>query len=143
MHDIHHGMVDIDKTIEFDARDSGTQEAPNVVASCPGERARLIGGVPVPTKAVRKTTDPAILDRIIVPDARKHVYEIFLKGNGVTDYGTVMPHGFHRAALPWVMELTLNGKRLRMAQWPNEDTAAKAAGAKGEGIDYGESVLPV
>lgn len=140
------GHYFLDETLAFDERDSGVPGAPNGMASYPGEQAHLVGGVQVPASALRKTTDEAILKRILSPVAREHIYEIDLKGQGITDYGKIIPHGFHRAVQPAPIELSIDGKRLRMAQWPNEDDTDKAgrgAGSEARDIHYIKMPRPV
>ncbi len=140
------GNYFVSKTLEFNQKDSGTPDHPYTLTSHPGERARLIGGVPVSSNAVKKTIDEAILNRIISHAAREYIYEIDLKTQGITNYGKIRPRGFGRAVQPNTLELTINGKRLRMAQWPNEDDVDKngrGAGSDAKDIHYIKMPNPI
>ncbi|MFC7622122.1 right-handed parallel beta-helix repeat-containing protein [Microlunatus sp. GCM10028923] len=105
--------------------DSGTASAPVVYRSYPGETARLSGGTDLDRADFAPETDPAVLDRIIDPDARAKVLKFDLAGHGLTDYGEVSRHGYWKASelskLP-PMELYVDDKAMTLARWPNEGT---------------------
>ena len=110
-------------TLELTAEDSGTAEAPLVFASAPGETATFFGGTALRREWFTPVTNPAVLERIISSDARGKLLQCNLTAHGITDYGELSRHGFHKANLRKTppAELYLNGQRLTRARWPNPD----------------------
>ncbi len=110
-------------TFELTAEDSGTAAAPIVYASAPGETAALFGGTPLRRDWFTPATDPAVLARIICTEARGKVLRCDLKAHGISDYGELSRHGFHKANLGRTppVELYVNGERLMRSRWPNPD----------------------
>lgn len=69
----------------FGAEDSGTENAPIVYRGYPGEKAKLIGGITIPTGKLEKTDDAALLEKVINKGARDNIYEINLKSLGLEE----------------------------------------------------------
>ncbi len=117
---IHRRMA----TFELTAEDSGTADAPIVYASAPGEVATLFGGTPLQREWFTPVSDAALLERVISAETRGRLLQYDLKAAGITDYGELSRHGFHKANLlrktPPVM-LYVGGKRMTLARWPNPD----------------------
>ena len=110
-------------TFELTAEDSGTPEAPIVYASTPGETATLFGGTALQRDWFELTRDTAVLERVINTDARGKLLQCRLKAHGITEYGELSRHGFHKANLGKTppAELYVNGERMMRARWPNPD----------------------
>ena len=111
-------------TFELAAEDSGAPGAPIVYASTSGETATLFGGTPLQREWFTPVTAPAVLERVISPEARGKLLQCDLKGQGITDYGELSRHGYYKAnrlrKTPPVM-LYVGGKRMTLARWPNPD----------------------
>ncbi|MBU0609354.1 MAG: right-handed parallel beta-helix repeat-containing protein, partial [Armatimonadetes bacterium] len=69
--------------------------------------------------------DEALLQRVISPEARPRLLQADLRAHGLTDYGELSRHGFHKANTGKTppLELYLGGRRLTRARWPNPDEA--------------------
>lgn len=115
------GVYRQEKSLEFDARDSGTASHPVVWKSAPGEMARIIGGIVLPAASVKRVEDTAILNRIISPETRNEVLQIDLAALGVTNSGRIGPRGFGRPNIPAPVELIVAGKVMPIACWPQPD----------------------
>jgi Right handed beta helix region len=113
------GIYRLEQTLDFNAADSGTAEAPVIWKAAPGEKVRIVGGLVVPPDAIQRVTDPAILHRVISVKARSHLLEIDLSALGIKDYGQVGPRGFRRPYLPAPLELFIGDKPMPLASWPN------------------------
>ncbi len=74
----------LEQTI-FGAEDSGEENAPIVYRGYPGEDAKLIGGITIPTAGLKKTTDTALLDRVIDEKAKSNIYEVNLETLGLKE----------------------------------------------------------
>lgn len=104
------------RSVVFEPRDGGRPGAPVTNRACPGERVRLLGGVPLTRwEPVR---DPAILARL-PPEARPHVRVADLKAAGIADFGRFTRRGFGLTAPAAHLELFCGGKPMTVAQWPN------------------------
>jgi hypothetical protein len=116
---VHGGVYTRETALEFGAADSGAKAAPVLWRAAPGETVRLVGGKVVPATAVRPVADPAILARVLAPDARAKLLEVDLTALGVRDCGQIGPRGFRRPYLAAPVELFLAGQALTLARWPN------------------------
>ncbi len=103
-------------TLLFTTEDSGTEGAPVVYRSFPGENARIIGGKKVSGFSPLK--DPEILAKL-PGESRKNVWVADLKAQGITEYGQLKNRGTGTDQ-PGAMELIYNGQAMQMARWPNE-----------------------
>ena len=120
---LHGGTYPRQATFTLSAGDSGTAAAPIVYAAAPGEAVTLSGGRPLLRDWFTPVTDAAILSRMISAAARTKLRQCDLKAHGITDYGEVSRHGFHKANLRKTPppELYINGRRMMRARWPNPD----------------------
>jgi hypothetical protein len=121
---LREGVYLRERSFDLDARDSGKPGAPVVYAAMPGETVRLVGGKMIPAPAFKPVTDPAFLDRVVSRRARRHLIQADLKALGITDYGELHPlhaldFGSSSHYLPAPMELSIDGKAMTLARWPN------------------------
>ncbi|HEY1790174.1 MAG TPA: right-handed parallel beta-helix repeat-containing protein [Verrucomicrobiae bacterium] len=112
------GIYRQEKSLEFDASDSGTASHPVVWRSSPGETARIVGGIVVPAASVERVEDAAILNRIISPETRNGLLQIDLAALVVTNSGRIGPRGFGRPNIPAPLELIVGGRVMPIACWP-------------------------
>lgn len=108
---------------ELSAADSGSEDAPVVYRSAPGEEARFVGGKFV--TAFTPVADRAILQRL-APEARDAVLQADLRALGVTDYGEAKGGG---------LELFFNDEPMTLARWPNEGFVHIVDLAGGDPVD--------
>ncbi|MEO0593148.1 MAG: right-handed parallel beta-helix repeat-containing protein [Myxococcota bacterium] len=108
-------------SFELTNEDSGTGERPIAYRAYPGEQPRVMGAVRMPTEKVRKAnSNDALWPRL--PDGSKgtiHVVEA--EGVSSEELGELMSRDFDRTALSAPAELMINGRRMRLARWPNID----------------------
>lgn len=116
------GVHERDIPFELDERDSGTPAAPVIYRSLPGGRARLLGGRVLPPNVAEPVADPAVLTRIIDPEARPHIRQIDLARLGIDNYGIMSARGFRRPYVNPGLEVFVDGVPLELARWPNEGT---------------------
>ncbi|HNS32511.1 MAG TPA: right-handed parallel beta-helix repeat-containing protein, partial [bacterium] len=110
------GKYFVTESIVLEKKDSGTEEAPVVYRSYPGEEVRLIGGKQVTN--LKPLTDPEILKRL-PEESRGKVWVADLKAAGITDYGHLLNRGAG-GDHPGAMELFFNTKVMKLSRWPNE-----------------------
>jgi len=108
---LHAGTYRVTKTLTLEAEDSGTEEAPLIIAASPGEEVRFLGGVALTDW--QQVSDQSTLSRLPA-DAREHVVQTDLRSHGITNWGSVTP-GTKRA------ELFFNGKYMTLARYPNDE----------------------
>ncbi|WP_379145210.1 Ig-like domain-containing protein [Paenibacillus sp. sgz500992] len=109
----------------LEEQDSGTADKPVTYKAYPGESVRLNGGQQLEKSWFAPVTDPAVLNRIISPDARSKVLQVELPGHGITDYGVMSRHGYYKAndvSQTPPMELYIEGEGMTLARWPNKGT---------------------
>ncbi|MBI5083648.1 MAG: right-handed parallel beta-helix repeat-containing protein [Acidobacteria bacterium] len=98
----------------------GPEDSNTVWRSWPEEEARLSGG-------------RAVQGFKLVAD-RPGLFEVNLREQGITDFGTHVSRGFGRAVRPAALELFFRGRPMRLASWPNTGwayTSGAPAGPKG------------
>jgi parallel beta-helix repeat protein len=100
-------------TFALSSADSGTAVAPVVYRAMPGERVRIVGGVPV--SKFRKWHG-AIL-------------RADLRAQGITNYGEILSRGMGRPNLA-ALELFFNGQPMTLARWPNTGWAYTAVATR-------------
>ncbi len=127
------------QALELTAADSGTSEAPIVWRSRPGETARLLGGVRLPTAGLGETpadaaaaawrpvADPTVRARLDEA-ARDWVRQCDLRALGLTNFGALQSRGFGRETTPAQAELFSQGRPMTLARWPNAGEFARIAG---------------
>jgi hypothetical protein len=121
---LHGGHHPRQRSLELDAADSGTQEAPLVIAARPGERPVLSGMVPIAKSAFQPVTETEVLDRIIEPAARQRLVEVDLRASGIAEFGVLGRRGFRipgNLSSPAPVHLFHGGDRQPLARWPNPD----------------------
>lgn len=119
------GEYFLTESVNFTAEDAGELGCPITYTSFKGEEVVLIGGIQLDGKAFTKTTDEAVLSRVIESSARSHIMEFDLKTIGVTDYGELNYPGAY--PLPWLEHMTpapelfYNDDAMTLARYPNGD----------------------
>ena len=116
------GTYPLEKSIHFDAADSGTIDSP-IVYKADGD-VRLLGGRVV--SGWTPVNDVAILERLS-PEARTRVLMADLAAQGMKDYGQLRSRGFGRPSTPVAMELFFNGSPMTLARYPNQGDLKIAA----------------
>jgi len=111
------------ESIIFTVEDSGTEDAPVVYRSYPGEEARIIGGRQVSNFKI--LDNPGILERL-PGESRGKVWTADLKALGITEYGELLNRGIWTGR-PGAMELMYEGRTMPLARWPNEGWARVGA----------------
>ena len=108
---IRGGIYPFSKTFKLTVEDSGTESAPIIWRSYPGEEVRFIGGTII--KNFKSVDDPAVLKRF---DAAYHkmILQTDLKAQGITNFGEIVPKTGRR------MELFFNGQYMSIARYPDE-----------------------
>ncbi|HNS31471.1 MAG TPA: right-handed parallel beta-helix repeat-containing protein [bacterium] len=132
------GRYYITESITLGKEDSGTESAPVVYRSYPGEEARVIGGRQVTNFKLLR--NEAIISRLPV-ESRGKVWVADLKEAGITDYGELLNRGSHGKSNLAALELFCNGKRMQLARWPNEghERVARLVTSEGDGVLRGQS----
>ena len=113
------GSYRVEQTIEFDQRDSGTENSPVIYAAYSNEVVSFIGGVSLLEERVEKVNDPEILNRIVDENARDQIYKIDLNSLGISSYGARRAFGFRRPYSNPELELFFNDEPLVIARYPN------------------------
>jgi len=117
---LRNGNYFLAESLSFETVDSGSETAPVVYRSYPGEKVRIIGGRQL--KAFSPVRDKKILEQLSA-EARGKVWEADLKEAGINDYGELLNRGGHNpptVARQGAMEVIFNGKALQLARWPNK-----------------------
>ena len=116
---IRAGRYKFQKSFELREADSGENGSYVEYKAFPGENVTFTGSIILNSKKFQKVTDKNILNR--VPNEAKE-YLIFynLKKDGISDYGenNQIGHGLGVSAAP--MELFIDGKVMKLAQYPND-----------------------
>jgi hypothetical protein len=107
-------------SFELTAEDSGTEAAPIVYASAPGETAVLSGGVVLRPDWFRPAEDAALLARLVCPQARKKLRVCDLNAHGIRDLGQLKRRGFALPTPQPPLELFIDGARMPLARYPNK-----------------------
>ena len=115
---IRGGIYTRSKPFDLTAADSGTKEFPVVYRAYQDERVRLLGGQFL--KGFKPLSDSAILDRLN-KEARRHVLEADLPGQGITEFGGLRSRGFGRPISPSHLELFFGDQPMTLARWPNDE----------------------
>ncbi|UVI29386.1 Ig-like domain-containing protein [Paenibacillus spongiae] len=135
---LREGTYPRSESFELTEEDSGTADSPVVYRAYPGETVRLSGGTDLDRAGFQAVTDPAVLQRIVDPDARGKIVRFDLAANGLTDYGQLSRHGYWKASdisqLP-PMQLYVDGQGMTLARWPNNGTVQM-----GDIVDPGPTV---
>jgi len=113
---LREGTYYFEESFSLTSADSGTEEAPVVYQTCGDEDVHLTGGQRI--SGFRPVSDPEVRRRLD-ENARRHVLEVSLKDQGITDLGALTPRGFGRPVRPAHLELFFNGEPMDLARWPN------------------------
>ncbi len=132
---IRGGEYVITKGINFNAEDSGTEEAPIIYRNYPDEVVDFVGAASIPWDAFKPVTDEKVLERIVDKAARKNIYaaDLFELGftelpvqtwpgpysywSTINDYWEKMGIKKPQGVAP---ELIINGKAMTVARYPND-----------------------
>ena len=112
-------------TFTLSSQDSGTADAPIVYQAYAGETVRLTGGQSV--TGWGPVADPAILARLPAA-ARARVVQADLRGQGLTDFGSLGPAGSVYPPQDRGFELFCQDQPMTLARWPNVGSWATVAG---------------
>jgi len=110
-------------SIVFDSLDAGTENHPISYSAYNNETVSFSGGISLDTKSATPVTDQTVLDRFPAV-AKNKILQIDLKKAGISNYGTLTPHGFARPYQPAPMELFCNKKAMRLSRYPNDTLIA-------------------
>lgn len=116
---IHEGMYDLDRSLVFDERDAGSEQAPVIWTAAPGEKVHVTGGRSINGERFVSVKDKAILERLPLA-ARKEVKQIDLKKEGVKTFGAHQQYGHALPVVPSGIELFFNGEPMTLARYPNK-----------------------
>jgi len=105
------GTYQLERSLQFDRRDSGSPGRPVVWQSYPEEEACLIGGTAV--GGWRRIADSSVTARLS-PAAVPNIIQVDLRAARISDFGQITPRG----GPP--LELFFRGKRMTPSRWPNE-----------------------
>lgn len=120
---LREGVYPVMESITLSPADAGKPWAPLKITSYPGETARITGGTDLSLSQCAPA-GAGFTDRIIDAAARANILQIDLKSLGITDYGEISRRGHMiSAGKPAQMEMSINGRRMRLAGWPNQDFA--------------------
>ncbi|MBQ3553681.1 MAG: right-handed parallel beta-helix repeat-containing protein [Clostridia bacterium] len=124
------GNYELQEGVVFTEEDSGTETAPIVYRSYPGEQATLVGGASLPADKFVPIADEAIKERIVEKNARDKVLQINLKELGFENYGELYLRGAYSYRTPLKSnrpkfnppELIVNDELLTVARYPNNES---------------------
>ena len=125
------GCYRLSETWRLEGQDSGTEAAPVTYRAEKPGTVRITGGVQL--TEFRPVSEPSILKRL--PEAaREAVVEADLRASGVSDYGRIAHSGFSRGEPLSHMELFINGRAMRLAEWPNRSWTRIRSVPKGKRV---------
>lgn len=118
---LREGVYPVTDTISLSAADAGKPWAPLKISGYPGETARITGGADIPFSEFSPAA-AGFTERILDPSARPNILQVDLKAYGITDYGELSRRGhFFSEKKPAQAELSIDGKKMQLAQWPNDN----------------------
>ncbi len=113
------------KALTLLSKDSGTADSPITYRALRGVKARFFGGTLLDSAEFSPLpSDSEFARRLVDKAAAKHIKVINLKQQGIDDLGKLVSHGWGlepESRVPPVM-LTIGGKRMSLARWPNNDS---------------------
>ena len=113
------GEYAIKNSVVFDSLDAGTTAHPVTYCAYNNETVSLSGGIDIPTKYATPVKDKTVVERFPAI-AKNKILQIDLKKIGITNFGTLTPHGFARPYQPAPMELFCNKKAMYLSRFPND-----------------------
>ena len=115
---IGEGQYDRNQSFVLNETDSGEPDAPITWRANKGESVRITGGISVPSDRFKKISNQNILKRL-TKEAAQNVYQLDLKGLGISDFGQEKQYG-HALSVPTApLELFVNGEVMPLAHYPN------------------------
>ena len=115
------GTYPISQSVQFNAADSGTAEAPVTYRSYGDEKVRFIGGKELDGTKIQQVTDQGVLGRVLDEHAKSKLVKLDLGAQGISDIPALPDEfgfGFNTVAQP--VEIYYNGTALSQSRWPNE-----------------------
>ncbi len=123
------GTYSLDSTLAFESRDGGTEDAPVVYRSYPGEQAVLAGGQTFRLETDFKPVTSADGADRIDSSVRDKVKYLDLRDYGITEYGQLpitghavayytSADGVYPSQQPF--SLSFDNQTMQLARWPNE-----------------------
>jgi hypothetical protein len=118
------GTYRLSTSFGLGASDSGASAtAPVLYAAAPGARVVLSGATRIDRQRFTRVSDQTVLQRIVSVDARSQILQVDLRAAGITDFGVLSRRGFANFSAqleqPPPVQLFIDGKRMRLARWPN------------------------
>ena len=121
------GDYPVSEGIKLTREDSGTEKAPVIYRSYPGEKAVLVGGAALNAAHFKPASDNAVVSRITDKTARESVLCINLEEEGFGDIGELYMDGSYTYSSPFPqgpdtnnVELFINGNIMNNARYPND-----------------------
>ncbi|KAL4218344.1 hypothetical protein ACF0H5_023081 [Mactra antiquata] len=128
------GYHDITRTV-------GVNTQNLVIRAYQKQEVHVTGGLRIPSSAFKQVTDQTILSKF-TPIARQHVRVVNLPSVNIKHYGSMSLFGTCTNCIP-KLEVSFNGKAMRIAQWPNKgyiDITATPGGVNGNTFKYNSTV---
>ena len=113
---VREGTYPISKSVFFGKMDSGL-----TVRAAEGETARFVGGTVLSKKSFQPLENREFIQRLVEPNAARHIRVCDLKQQGITDFGEPARHAWSLEPPDRVppVALYIDGTRQRLARWPN------------------------
>ena len=127
---LREGVYPVAQTLTLGEEDSGTPDAPIVIAAYQQEEVRLIGGQVV--SGWQKLNNKKAMARL-PEDIYSNVYQVNLQDAGITSFGSIKPTGMGRELQPAPLELFFEGVPMTLARYPNEGGWLKIASVPQKG----------
>ncbi len=124
------GDYAIQEGTTFTSEDSGSEGAPIIYRSYPGEKAVLVGGASINVKEVKSVTDKAILDRVVDESARSQLVMVNLRQQGFNNlgepfregaYSHIEAYGYPAGPIARAPEFFCDGEIMTVARYPNNE----------------------
>ena len=110
------GIYSLEKSLELNAEDGGTEGSPVIYKAYKDEDVRLIGGKKLTSADIKPVTNPSMLARIN-PLAKGKIVQFDTKALGI-NHTNIFPDNFSDGG--GIFELFFDGKRLPLSRWPDE-----------------------
>jgi len=113
------GIYERTTPLVLDGHDSGTSETDSIDwRGYPGEDVRLLAGRRFPASSFSLATNSSPIWNRLDASAQGKVIQLDLKAQGLSDFGTLTPHGWGTDA-PAVLEVFVDAQPMWMARWPD------------------------
>ena len=134
---LREGEYVLEKSVSFDAQDSGTEQYPVTYQAYPGEKVRILGAKLLDSSCVSPVTDEAVLNRVLDPAAKAKIKQIDLGSLGIASIPEIEDYGFGVKTDYSPVEIYFDGVALSQSRWPNDDFT-RITSAKVNGDNYRE-----